>query len=76
MNMPIDDDDGLFDYLGVSEPIEITLENFGMTGLDGARYVARSGYRRALIGRLLAVRLRRDGACWRGDIARDPCAVA
>jgi len=76
MSRPIHDYDHLYDYLGVSAPTEIILEPIDMATVGSGSYVARSGNRRVYVGRLVAVQLRRDGACWRGDIVRDPCAVA
>ncbi len=76
MTTPIHDDECLYDYLGVSEATEIILEALEMDTVSSGGYVARSGNRHAFVSRLLAIRLRTDGASWQGDITRDPCAVA
>lgn len=64
----------VFERLDVVEAREISLEE--SPTMDRPVYIARSRSRRTLVDRPLAIRLRTDGAIWRGDITRDPCAVA
>ncbi len=64
----------VFETLDVLDASQITLEEGGQ--LNQTCYVARSPSKRQLVDRPLAIRLRADGAVWRGNIARDPCAVS
>lgn len=64
----------VFERLDVDDARDIAIEEGGE--LNQLYYVARSHSRRTFIDRPLAVQLRADGAVWRGDVSRDPCAVA
>lgn len=64
----------VFERLDVVDATEIAIEEGGH--LNQTYYVARSLSKRTYVDRPLAVRLRADGAVWRGDIARDPCPVS
>ena len=64
----------VYERLDVLDATQITLEEGGQ--LNQTYYVARSPSKRTFVDRPLAVRLRADGAVWRGNIARDPCAVS
>ena len=64
----------VFERLDCVDATEIILEEGGQ--LNQTYYVARSPKKRTFVDRPLAVRLRADGAVWRGNIARDPCAVS
>ncbi len=64
----------VFECLDVADAREIALEEGGE--LNQLYYVARSPSRRTFVDRPLAIRLRFDGAEWRGDVTRDPVAVA
>lgn len=64
----------VFERLDCVDATEITIEEGGQ--LNQTYYVARSPKKRTFVDRPLAVRLRADGAVWRGNIARDPCAVS
>ena len=64
----------VFERLDCVDATEIILEEGGQ--LNQTYYVARSPKKRTYVDRPLAVRLRADGAAWRGNIARDPCAVS
>ena len=64
----------VFERLDCADASQITLEEGGQ--LNQTYYVARSPSKRTFVDRPLAVRLRADGATWRGTIDRDPCAVS
>lgn len=64
----------VFERLDCIDATEIILEEGGQ--LNQTYYVARSPKKRTFVDRPLAVRLRAGGAVWRGNIARDPCAVS
>ena len=64
----------VFERLDCVDATEIILEEGGQ--LNQTYYVARSPKKRTFVDRPLAVRLRAGGAVWRGNIARDPCAVS
>lgn len=64
----------VFERLDVLDATEIAIEEGNQ--LNKSYFVARSRSKRTYIDRRLAVRLRADGAVWRGDIRRDPCPVS
>jgi hypothetical protein len=64
----------VFERLDCADASQIIIEEGGQ--LDQTYYVARSPSKRTFVDRPLAMRLRADGAEWRGSIARDPCAVS
>ena len=66
----------VFEQLRVSAAREIYIDEVRISTAGTTRYVAMSPSGEAHIDRMLAIRLRSDGAIWCGEIARDPCAVA
>ncbi len=74
--MTHDEIDSLLEGLDADAASDVQLEDVVTGSSDRPLCRARCGARWAYVNRMLARDLRQLGAVWRGDLLRDPCAVA